>query len=78
MEYLLEDLKVVDAASFLAGPGAATVLADYGADVVKVEPLAGDGYRTLAGNYRTDYNWQLTSRNKKGLMLDIKQEAKND
>lgn len=71
MEYLLEDLKVIDAASFLAGPGAATVLADYGADVIKVEPLAGDGYRTLAGNYRTDYNWQLTSRGKRSLALDL-------
>jgi crotonobetainyl-CoA:carnitine CoA-transferase CaiB-like acyl-CoA transferase len=71
MDYLLQDLKVIDAASFLAGPGAATVLADYGADVIKVEPLGGDGYRTLAGNYRTDYNWQLTSRGKRSLALDL-------
>jgi len=71
MEYLLEDLRVVDAASFLAGPGAATVLADYGADIIKVEPLSGDGYRTLAGSYRTDYNWQLTSRGKRSLALDL-------
>ena len=35
MDYLLNDLKVIDAASFLAGPGAATVMADYGAQVIK-------------------------------------------
>ena len=35
---VFEGLKVVDLASFLAGPGAATVLSDFGADVVKVEP----------------------------------------
>ncbi len=71
MEYLFSDLKVIDAASFLAGPGAATVLADFGADVVKVEPTGGDGYRRLAGNYAVDYNWLLTSRNKRSIGLDI-------
>ena len=45
MEYLLEDITVVDAATFLAGPGAATILADYGANVIKIEPPSGDGYR---------------------------------
>jgi len=71
VEYLFSDLKVIDAASFLAGPGAATVLADFGADVVKVEPTGGDGYRRLAGNYVVDYNWLLTSRNKRSIGLDI-------
>jgi formyl-CoA transferase len=68
---LLDGLRVIDAASFLAGPGAATVLADYGADVIKVEPFAGDGYRTLSRPWRTDYNWQLTSRNKRSLALNL-------
>ncbi len=71
MDYPFEGIRVVDAASFLAGPGAATVLADFGADVIKVEPLGGDGYRTLAGNYVVDYHWQLTSRNKRGVALDL-------
>ncbi|MCZ6619911.1 MAG: CaiB/BaiF CoA-transferase family protein [Gammaproteobacteria bacterium] len=71
MEYLFTGLKVVDAASFLAGPGAATVLADFGADVIKVEPPGGDRYRTLAGKYTVDYNWLLTSRNKRSIVLDI-------
>ena len=43
---VFEGLKVVDLASFLAGPGAATVLSDFGADVVKVEPPGiGDPHR---------------------------------
>ena len=48
-ERIFEGLKVVDVASWIAGPVAATILADYGADVVKVEmPSIGDGYRALA------------------------------
>jgi len=70
---LLDGLRVIDAASFLAGPGAATVLSDYGADVIKVEPFAGDGYRTLSRPWRTDYNWLLTSRNKRSLALNLGQ-----
>ena len=47
MDYLLEDITVVDAATFLAGPGAATILADYGANVIKIEPPSGDGYKSM-------------------------------
>jgi crotonobetainyl-CoA:carnitine CoA-transferase CaiB-like acyl-CoA transferase len=38
-------LKVVDFASFIAGPGAAVILSDFGADVIKVEPPAGELWR---------------------------------
>ena len=42
-------LKVIDCASFIAGPAAATVLADLGADVIKIEPPgAGDPYRAFS------------------------------
>lgn len=71
MSYPFAGLRVIDAASFLAGPGAATVLGDFGADVIKVEPLGGDGYRTLSGGYVVDYHWQLTSRNKRSIALNI-------
>ncbi len=71
MSYLLEDLTVIDVASFLAGPAAATVLADYGANVIKIEPPGGDGYRRLVGHYPVPYHWLLTSRNKKSLCLDL-------
>jgi formyl-CoA transferase len=72
MGHILAGLKVIDAASYVAGPAATTVMADFGADVIKVEPPAGDGYRSLAARYRTDYNWQLTSRHKRALGLDLK------
>jgi crotonobetainyl-CoA:carnitine CoA-transferase CaiB-like acyl-CoA transferase len=43
---IFSNLKVLDLASFIAGPAATTILADFGADVVKVEPPGtGDPYR---------------------------------
>ncbi|HUN50502.1 MAG TPA: CoA transferase, partial [Candidatus Sulfotelmatobacter sp.] len=43
-------LKVLDAASFIAAPAAATILSDFGADVIKIEPPgSGDPYRLLMG-----------------------------
>jgi formyl-CoA transferase len=68
---LFSGLKVIDAASFLAGPCAATILADYGADVVKIEPPSGDRHRSIAAGHASDWSWQLTNRNKRSLALDI-------
>lgn len=67
-------MVVIDAATFLAGPGAATVLSDFGAKVIKIEPPEGDRYRTLKGSHPIDYNWLLTSRNKKSVAIDLKQK----
>ncbi|MGV9427020.1 CaiB/BaiF CoA transferase family protein [Streptomyces sp. NPDC003656] len=76
---LLDGLHVVDVASFIAGPAAATMLGDFGADVVKVEPpRTGDSYRALSRvppNPRVDgvnYPWQLDNRNKRSIALDLK------
>lgn len=69
--YMLQGLRVIDAASFVAGPAAATVLGDFGANVIKVEPPKGDSYRELAARYRSNYNWLLTSRNKRSIALDL-------
>jgi len=69
---MLAGLRVIDAASYVAGPAATTVMADFGADVIKIEPPGGDSYRNLAARHRTDYNWQLTSRGKRALALDLK------
>ena len=45
---LFAGLTVVDCASWIAGPAAATMLSDFGADVIKIEPLgAGDPWRAL-------------------------------
>jgi len=75
MQHLLEDITVIDAATYLAGPGAATILADFGANVIKIEPPGGDGYRALVGAYPVPYHWLLTSRNKKSLALDLSKDA---
>jgi formyl-CoA transferase len=66
----LSALKVIDCASYIAGPAAATVLSDFGADVIKVEPPEGDPYRTLVPG--ASYPWDLDSRNKRSLALDLK------
>lgn len=74
-------LKVIDCASYIAGPAAATILSDFGADVIKVEPTGiGDPYRHLyrvEGNPSSDknYYWQLTSRNKRSLAVNLKTPA---
>lgn len=48
-EPVFEGLKVIDCASYIAGPATATVLSDFGAEVIKIEPPgAGDPYRTRA------------------------------
>jgi crotonobetainyl-CoA:carnitine CoA-transferase CaiB-like acyl-CoA transferase len=70
-------LKVLDCASFIAAPAAATVLSDFGADVVKIEPPgAGDPYRNLPNipGYPTsehNFAWLLEARNKKSIALDL-------
>lgn len=74
---IFKGLKVIDCASFIAAPAAATVLSDFGADVIKIEPPgAGDPYRNLVnlpGYPASEHNypWMLESRNKKSLALDL-------
>jgi formyl-CoA transferase len=72
---LFAGLKVIDCASWIAGPAAATILSDFGADVIKIEPPgAGDPWRasTPIPGKATDYYWQLTSRNKRSLAINLK------
>ena len=71
MSKLFSDLKVIDGASFLAGPCAATILSDFGAEVIKVEPFSGDRHRSIAAGHPSEYSWQLTDRNRRGIALDI-------
>ena len=61
----LAGLRVLDVSSFLAGPMAATVLADFGADVIRVEPPAGDGYR----NYPLSF--LAVNQRKRGMALAL-------
>jgi crotonobetainyl-CoA:carnitine CoA-transferase CaiB-like acyl-CoA transferase len=76
-ENIFSGLKVVDLSSFIAGPAAAVILSDFGADVIKVEPPTGDTWRI--GNKippqprsHDNYPWHLNNRNKRGLALDLK------
>jgi formyl-CoA transferase len=74
---IFSGLKVVDFASFIAGPSAAVILSDFGADVVKVESPAGDmwriGHKIPPQPAAKDaYPWHLANRNKRGITLDLK------
>jgi crotonobetainyl-CoA:carnitine CoA-transferase CaiB-like acyl-CoA transferase len=76
-ESLFSGLKVIDCASWIAGPAAATIMSDFGADVIKIEPPGvGDPWRSrgpIPGR-DVDYYWQLTSRNKRSLAIDLKHD----
>jgi crotonobetainyl-CoA:carnitine CoA-transferase CaiB-like acyl-CoA transferase len=63
----LGDLRVIDMASLYAAPLAATIMADFGADVVKVEPPEGDGFRGSK-------MWPLVARGKRCVALDLRSE----
>jgi crotonobetainyl-CoA:carnitine CoA-transferase CaiB-like acyl-CoA transferase len=74
---IFSGLKVVDFASFIAGPSAAVILSDFGADVIKVEPPSGDLWRQghkIPPQPRADvaYQFHLANRNKRGMILDLK------
>jgi len=76
----LAGLKVVELGQLIAGPFAAKTLADFGADVIKIEPPgAGDPlrrWRLLKDG--TSVWWQVQSRNKRSLALDLKDSAAQD
>src|SRR3979409_1829536 len=74
---IFSGLKVVDFASFIAGPSAAVILSDFGADVIKVESPVGDLWRhghqiPPQPQAKDAYPWHLANRNKRGITLDLK------
>src|SRR6478609_9661673 len=74
---IFSGLKVVDFASFIAGPSAAVILSDFGADVIKVEPPTGDSWRKghkipPQPQAKDAYPWHLANRNKRVITLDLK------
>lgn len=75
---MLERLRVVEFSTWVAGPSAAMVMADWGAKVIKVESPAGDPVRSLFAA-RTDWNvnpvFELENRGKRGIVLDIGKAA---
>ena len=72
----LQGLKVLDVGSYVAAPAAATVMGDFGANVIKVEPPSGDPYRELLGLIVTEYPTSRTfkpCRNIRTLLLHVVQ-----
>ncbi|MDO9484896.1 MAG: CoA transferase [Actinomycetota bacterium] len=61
----LNGIKVIDAASFIAGPFVSSVLSEYGADVIRIEPPTGDTYRAFPIQFLS------VNRYKRGLALDV-------
>jgi len=74
---IFDGLKVLDCASFIAAPAAATVLSDFGADVIKIEPPGvGDPFRALPNRpgfptCKHNFAWLLEARNKRSIALDL-------
>src|SRR5579864_5280094 len=77
MTAILSGLRVIDCATYIAGPAAATILSDFGADVIKIErPPYGDPYRYLTSVpgmpvCDRNYCWILDGRNKKSVALNL-------
>ena len=77
--YLFSGLKVLDVATVIAAPAAAMILAEFGADVIKIESPEGDLLRRIEAisglpEDKQDYMWQLDGRNKRSIALDLKTE----
>src|SRR5579863_4156187 len=81
MSNIFTGLKVIDCATYIAAPAAATALADFGAEVIKIErPPHGDPYRYLGsvpGMPVSDipYCWILENRSKRSIALDLGKES---
>lgn len=77
----LSDLVVLDLTQMLAGPFCTQMLADHGAEVIKIEPPAGDATRQFGPFHPEDTlhshggYYQSVNRNKKGVVLNLKDEA---
>jgi crotonobetainyl-CoA:carnitine CoA-transferase CaiB-like acyl-CoA transferase len=74
----LADIRVVDLSTVIAGPNCARYLADFGADVIKVERPGGDSLRNMAWRDERDGEglwWKLANRGKRVIVADLKDEA---
>src|SRR5271156_2577579 len=77
----LAGIRVVDLTSVVVGPTATLYLADYGADVIKVEAPGGDLLRTLGGQSKSGQlsgKFMHFNRNKRSIALDLKREEGRD
>ena len=71
----MDGVKVVELGVWVAGPAAGGILADWGADVIKIEPPAGDPARTfqrmLGGDMPNNPPFELDNRSKRSIVLDL-------
>ena len=79
---LLKGLKVVEFASYIAAPGAAGILGDWGAEVIKVERPGGDSMRHVFGDAKSDLagnpTFDMDNRGKRAVVLDISKPEGRD
>ena len=70
MAPVLRGIRIVEQGTFITGPCAGMMLADLGADVVKIERPEGDPYRSYQGGQFSPH-FQAYNRNKRSLVLDL-------
>ncbi|MGQ0533027.1 MAG: CaiB/BaiF CoA transferase family protein [Caulobacteraceae bacterium] len=79
---VLEGLKIVEMATYIAAPGAGGIMADWGADVIKVEPPGGDPIRMFFSSLGVEETanpvFDMDNRSKRGIILDTSQAAGRD
>jgi crotonobetainyl-CoA:carnitine CoA-transferase CaiB-like acyl-CoA transferase len=83
MAGVLDGIKVISMGQVVAVPAASAVMADWGAEVIKLEPLSGEMLRGTVSVHGRDVgqiNWiiQVLNRNTKGLAVDLKKESGRD
>jgi crotonobetainyl-CoA:carnitine CoA-transferase CaiB-like acyl-CoA transferase len=75
---MLDGIKVIEYATYMAAPGAGSILSDWGAEVIKVEPPSGDPIRNFFSTIGTDIQdnpvFDFDNRGKKSIVLDTRTE----
>ena len=75
---MLDGIKVIEHATYMAAPGAGSILSDWGADVIKIEPPGGDPIRNFFSTIGTDIQdnpvFDFDNRGKKSIVLDTRTE----
>ena len=71
----LHGIRVIDLTTVISGPVCTMLLADQGADVIKVEPFGGDIARRTAGDGEFTARFVSSNRGKRSIALDLKQPA---
>ena len=68
----LKNIKVIEFSHMVMGPSAGLILADLGADVIKIEPIDGDKTRILKGSGAGSF--PMYNRNKRSIRINLKTE----